>query len=89
MFIVPPVAVDFGPGVHVVTRCGYLSLAAAVIALAGLGGLLAPTKATAQGSCRSMCWEAYGSCYKSTNDRMRCQAHLQRCLNSCIRSKRR
>ena len=34
-----------------------------------------------------MCWEAYGACYKSTNNRQRCQAHLQRCLNSCIRSK--
>lgn len=88
MFIVPPVALDFGPGVHIVTRRGYLSLAAAA-AIAGLGGLLAPSKATAQGSCRSMCWEAYGACYKSTNNRQRCQAHLQRCLNSCIRSKRR
>ena len=58
-----------------------------VIALAGLGALLAPSEAAAQGSCRSVCWEAYGSCYKSANNRQRCQAHLQRCLNSCIRSK--
>ena len=33
--------------------------------------------------------KAYGACYKSTNNRQRCQAHLQRCLNGCIRSKRR
>jgi len=71
-------------------RCLSVAVAtAAVIALAGLGGLLAPSEAAAQGSCRSVCWEAYGSCYKSTNNRQRCQAHLQRCLNSCIRSKKR
>ena len=70
-------------------RC--LSVAAgAVLALMGLGGLLAPSELSAQGSsCRSTCWEAYGGCYKSTNNRQRCQAHLQRCLNGCIRSRKR
>jgi hypothetical protein len=52
----------------------------------GIGVLLAP--ASAQGSCRSSCWEGYGACYKATNSRQRCQAQLQRCLNGCIRSKR-
>jgi hypothetical protein len=41
-----------------------------------------------QDSCRSSCWEAYGHCYKSTSNRQRCQALLQRCLDGCIRSRR-
>jgi hypothetical protein len=64
--------------------------ALAFVLLAGLGGgVVVPAELNAQGSCRATCWEAYGACYKSTNNRMRCQALLQRCLNSCIRSKRR
>jgi hypothetical protein len=70
-----------------VTRRRYLSAAAAL--LAGSVGLLAPAKLDAQNSCRANCWESYGACYKSTADRQRCQAQLQRCLNGCIRSKRR
>ena len=71
-------------------RCLSVAVAAAVIALAGLGGgVVVPAELNAQGSCRSVCWEGYGSCYKSTNNRQRCQAHLQRCLNGCIRSKKR
>ena len=71
------------------TRRKRLPIAAAV-ALAALAGLvlLAPASVEAQASCRSTCWEGYGACYKSTNNRQRCQAQLQRCLNSCIRSKR-
>jgi hypothetical protein len=72
-----------------VTRRKRLPIAVGV-ALAALVGLvlLASAPAEAQSSCRSTCWEAYGACYKSTNNRQRCQAQLQRCLNSCIRSKR-
>jgi hypothetical protein len=88
LFMVPNVATPILARRSIVTRRRCLSVAAALIALAGLGGLLAPSSPQAQGSCRSMCWEAYGACYKSTNNRQRCQALLQRCLNSCIRSRR-
>jgi len=54
-----------------------------------LSTLAAPSHVLAQASCRSACWEGYGACYKATNSRQRCQAQLQRCLNGCIRSKRR
>jgi len=40
------------------------------------------------GSCSSSCKAAYGSCYKKSQDRSRCQAQLQRCLEGCIRSRR-
>jgi hypothetical protein len=68
-----------------------LSFAAAALALlAGSVWLTgSPAKLEAQGSCRSVCWHAYGACYKSTNNRQRCQAQLQRCLNACIRGRRR
>ena len=39
-------------------------------------------------SCSSGCKAAYGACYKKSQDRSKCQALLQRCLESCIRSKR-
>ncbi len=78
------------------TRRRCLTVAAlAFVLLAGLGGgLVTPAELNVQGlnvqgSCRATCWEGYGACYKSTNNRMRCQAQLQRCLNNCIRSKRR
>ena len=72
-------------------RRRYLTVAAlAFVLLAGLGGgVVVPAELSAQTSCRATCWEGYGACYKSTNNRQRCQAHLQRCLNGCIRSKRR
>ena len=60
-----------------------------MLLLAVLGGLVAPNTSSAQDTCRATCWEGYGACYKSTNSRPRCQAQLQRCLNGCIRSKRR
>jgi hypothetical protein len=59
--------------------------------LAGTGVLVAPAaEINAQGthSCRTVCWEAYGACYKSTNNRQRCQAQLKRCLDGCLRRKR-
>ncbi len=74
------------------TRRRHLSIAAGLLGLlAGMGVELAPAAemlAQRAGSCRSSCWEAYGACYKSTSNRQRCQAQLQRCLDGCIRSKR-
>ena len=43
--------------------------------------------AVAQNACSSGCRAAYGACYKTTHDRSRCQAQLQRCLEGCIRSR--
>ena len=72
------------------TRRSCLSVAAgALILVAGLDGILSPAQPKAQNSCRATCWEGYGACYKSTTNRARCQAHLQRCLNGCIRSRAR
>ena len=39
-------------------------------------------------SCSSGCKAAYGACYKKSQDRSKCQAQLQRCLETCIKSKR-
>jgi hypothetical protein len=61
--------------------------AIAVLALAACLSL-ASKDAAAQSSCRSACWQAYGSCYKATNSRPRCQSLLKRCLDQCIRSRR-
>ena len=44
--------------------------------------------ANAEASCSSGCRAAYGSCYKKSQDRAKCQAQRQRCLESCIKSKR-
>jgi hypothetical protein len=57
-----------------------------IVALAGI--LLVPSSNAQALQCSASCKAAYGSCYKSTQDRNRCQAQLQRCLESCIRSKR-
>lgn len=86
--MVPTVAVSHWPGEHIVT-CRRTIVAFVFLLSTGIGVLMAPANSTAQGSCRSTCWEGYGSCYKATNSRQRCQAQLQRCLNGCIRSKRR
>jgi hypothetical protein len=69
-------------GRFIVAACGFLLVLA-------LGVLAAPSNVHAQASCRAACWESYGACYKATNSRQRCQAQLQRCLNGCIRTKRR
>ena len=51
--------------------------------------VLAPSHTVnAQNACSAGCKAAYGACYKSSQDRARCQAQLQRCLEGCIRSKR-
>jgi hypothetical protein len=70
-----------------VTRRRHLPVAAALVVM-GLIALLVPARGEAQGSCRATCWEGYGACYKATNNRQRCQAQLQRCLNGCIRGRR-
>jgi hypothetical protein len=86
--MVPTVAVGYSPGDHAVTRRRRLSIAAcALLAVTVLGALVAPGRPSAQNSCRATCWEGYGACYKATNSRQRCQQHLQRCLNGCIRKK--
>jgi len=53
-----------------------------------LGASIAPTRAVADSTCSNSCKAAYGSCYKSSQDRARCQSQLQRCLEQCIRKKR-
>lgn len=58
------------------------ALAFIVIAAAGIG------LASADSNCSNSCRAAYGSCYKSSQDRSRCQSQLQRCLEACIRRKR-
>jgi hypothetical protein len=72
-----------------VTRRRSLSIAATALGLWAAGLLANPAPARAQDSCRSSCWTAYGHCYKATKSRERCQAQLQRCLDGCIRSRRR
>ena len=68
-------------------RRGVLSAAAGVVV--ALAGSLASGRATAEETCRTRCWDAYGTCYRSTSNRQRCQGQLLRCLNNCIRAKRR
>jgi hypothetical protein len=65
-----------------------LAACALLLALSGMGplGLCAPARA--QNACSSGCKAAYGNCYKSTHERAKCQAQLQRCLEGCIRGKR-
>ncbi len=61
-----------------------VSLAIALVALALPAGA-----ARAEGpSCSASCKVAYGACYKKSQDRAKCQTQLQRCLESCIKSKR-
>jgi hypothetical protein len=57
-----------------------------VVALAAI--LLMPTCGLRASSCSAGCKAAYGSCYKSSQDRAKCQMLLQRCLEGCIRSRR-
>jgi hypothetical protein len=58
------------------------------VALALAGILLMPVCGLRAASCADGCRAAYGSCYKSSQDRAKCQAQLQRCLEGCIRSRR-
>ena len=73
------------------TRRRCLSVAAVAFDLWSRGwcGLLAPPEPARRARAGPTCWEGYGTCYKATNNRQRCQAHLQRCLNGCIRSRAR
>ena len=61
---------------------------AALVVVLALGGiLLMPTCGVRASSCSDGCKAAYGSCYKSSQDRAKCQAQLQRCLEGCIRGR--
>jgi hypothetical protein len=59
-------------------------LVAALLATLSVGY---PAHAQAN-ACSAQCRASYGNCYKSTQDRAKCQSQLQRCLEACIRSKR-
>jgi hypothetical protein len=78
---------------HPVTRSRNMLIVAAAVLIAVVGGLAVltwtPCSANAEGSCSTSCKAAYGSCYKKSQDRSKCQAQLQRCLEGCIRSRRR
>jgi len=65
-------------------------MATAGLALAGVLAALTmpPCVVRAEGSCSSACRAAYGACYKKSQDRSKCQAQWQRCLEGCIHSKR-
>jgi hypothetical protein len=70
-------------------RRNLLIASAALFVAVGLAALmLPPCVVSAEASCSSGCKAAYGSCYKKTQDRSKCQAQLQRCLESCIKNKR-
>jgi hypothetical protein len=65
-----------------------LLLTAGVLMLIAVIALSFPTPAaSAEHSCSAGCKAAYGSCYKSSQDRTKCQAQLQRCLETCIRKR--
>jgi hypothetical protein len=64
-----------------------IAIASGILILALACILLVPTSVRAS-SCSDACKAAYGSCYKSSQDRAKCQAQQQRCLEQCIRSKR-
>jgi hypothetical protein len=65
-----------------------LLAAGALLLLSATAVHLPATKVHADNSCSAGCKSAYGNCYKSTQDRARCQAQLQRCLETCIRKRR-
>ena len=69
-------------------RCRILPALAGMIYV--LAGIVASPSATAEeeDTCGTRCWEMYGACYRSTSNRRRCQGKLLRCLNNCIRAKR-
>jgi hypothetical protein len=71
-----------------VIPAGLLPRAAIVVFAAAACLSFVSEDAAAQSSCRSGCWQAYGTCYKATNSRARCQSLLKRCLDGCIRPRR-
>jgi hypothetical protein len=69
-------------------RRNMLIASAALFAAVGLAVLtVPPCVVRAEASCSEGCKAAYGSCYKKSQDRSKCQAQLQRCLEGCIKSK--
>ncbi len=70
-------------------RTMLIATAGLLLALALAVLTMSPDVANAEGaSCSAGCKTAYGACYKKSQDRSKCQAQLQRCLESCIKSKR-
>lgn len=63
----------------------HILVAGVLLYLATAAGL-AP--AAADSNCSDKCKAAYGTCYKSSQERARCQSVLQRCLWACIKKKR-
>ena len=59
-----------------------------LLLLLALAGILFKPATVRASPCSDACKAAYGSCYKSSQDRAKCQSQQQRCLESCIRSKR-
>jgi hypothetical protein len=62
----------------------YIVIASAASVL--VGALMVSTASgNNKESCSAACRASYGACYKKSQDRPKCQAQLQRCLESCIR----
>jgi hypothetical protein len=69
----------------VLKRSHILIFALALLTSAVASGV---PRAAADVTCSNSCKAQYGSCYKSSQDRNKCQSQLQRCLEACIRKKR-
>ena len=79
-----------GSGAHAVTCRRTITIASAALLFAVTLGvaLVQGRAACAEGSCSSSCRASYGNCYKKSQDRAKCQAQLQRCLDGCIQRRR-
>jgi hypothetical protein len=65
---------------------GIAAIAATLMLLAGAA--TPSCSVNAQAGCSGECRAAYGACYRATSNRAACEAHMQRCLQGCIASKR-
>ena len=65
-----------------------IASAALLLAIALVLVFVPGSGACAEGSCSSACRASYGNCYKTSQDRAKCQAQLQRCLEGCIQRRR-
>lgn len=78
-------SIDRHPGVAPLPKRTHILVAGLLAYLVMTAGA-AP--ASADSNCSDKCKAAYGSCYKSSQERARCQSVLQRCLWACIKKKR-